>query len=1423
MATALVDDEYNLQEAWDKACLSFAETTKVNLTEKPKFSIDEVLDRIREKQTEDSEKDSKYKVAKDVISKTLNFVMVLGGIAAEGASMVFAPSSLCFNAIAYLIDTGAKYKRIFSSLSDLFSRISDVLERCKIYLRLPAKAVDVALRKIINEELVCFVDICALSIKVLKTNKVLIALKVFAFDSDEGVSEQLGRLATLVERESQMRATLGFESQKTSEKNIIETRDGTKRINMGVDKLLVSERKKEADSAAKRLLAKIDSSLGNPGDAFKTVSETLGQILSEQIQGTGEWLRKDPLFKAWESPEHSPFSVFGISGDEGYGKSFLFATVVQYLQELHADSQDDMTYTSTAYYIFDEKKDRTSLVRALKVLAWQVANKDVVYRKDLSSVKATGINQVGSLWETLFSKSYKSDSTFFLLLDGVDLADKPELKEFIHLLAELHASSTGWPRFKLRILLSGRPETMNKIQTYMREGMSTIDVASGNRDDMKRFITDRMDKMEILSGDSTQVLSLRREILDNLSTQTHGDFINVGLLLHEISDKQRPSEIRDILSRSGGKRSDTIARKIEVLNATLSADDIADLNIILTWVIFACRPFSLAELESVLFFKTGEASLRPLAEKITDYYASILQIKGKPHPETKIISPYSDVALVSDSIKDFLREKPESDQSANPQNMDLSREISEAEIKIVRRFLEMICDPQLFSKFGFDNFLQQKLKGNTARVNIDADTAHLRILATCLEAMHSNASAKTSLLLDYAALYFVDHLKEADPSLAQPQHKMALGPQLVDVLTDEKNIKVWWKPESQWQRIDWIYDDSYCEAVTKWLQDSAVSKSLTEDQNKWVRNMSSKSALDADILEHVVRHAARIWLQQGQHLNGSFAVVHGYMAKIANRKDPKVERVTSDPRADTVEVSQILDAADWARRQFGLNSLGYEETRNLARTFREYGKHDKAIEYFKLASSLQEYNWLAQWGLATCYGYQKEWALAIETIEAVKNMIKAADDRADDRYLPNLDRDLARYIRERGDSGKALEIYEAILREHPDDSEASLGIILLYHKDGNPEGLLKYLETLRDSTDDQTGLNRMTRTFHLHCYNDEYHKALSSLCSDDKTFDAIYQSYQTAIAGAKEQIPKEVKAGDGYEVQYRAYQGTLMHNLAILCFENCSDNPERREFGIAQWESVLQMESQTYEYYLNVAKEQAHEKLAIAYFKEACRHPSEAPTLLQRLKELGSSKPKYLFSETTSYTTELTARYYLLQGDHQKVLDVLRPAVKHNMDMLSDDDPLNDWQGYQGLARTLMWAGHDADCQAAWSLIVPLDDATDAEAEAESPGVETPAAPFKGPMTCYCDGDCGITWTVPDDFYVCRECYDIQFDLRCLNKLREGSLKGRVCDKDHDMLYVPPYDAAERRRIGNGNVLVGEEIIPVNEWLRRIKAKWALE
>ncbi|KAJ5118107.1 hypothetical protein N7448_004246 [Penicillium atrosanguineum] len=1426
MSATEIKEDYNLQEAWDRACASFAQTTKVDLTITPKYTVDEVLDQIQTKQDEDDERNNKYKVAKDVIGKTLTFITVLGGIAAQGASMVFAPSSLCFNAISYLISTGAKYKRIFSSLAELFQRISDVLERCKIYMRLPPDAVDISLRKIINEELVCFVDICALSIKVLKGHKIFTALKVFAFDGDEGVSGELNRLANLVERESQMRGTLGFESQKISEMVIIENRDGTRKINASVDSLINFEKKRDVESASKRILKNIDSNLDTPSESYKIVQTTYRRLLNEQVEGSGAWLRSDPLYTAWTSTQDSSLSILGISGAEGYGKSFLFAAITKDLQEIDPQATEDLTCTSAAFYTFEQGLDDASLTKALKVLAWQVANTDIVYRKDLSSVQLSGVNQVENLWELLFAKSYKSDSSFFLLFDSVDRMDTAHFKGLIQLLTNLQAVSETWPRFKLRILLSGRDETIGNIKRQIGEDFAVIDVASKNSDDLRNFITDRMNKMDILSGSSDQVLHLRQEILQALMTETHGDFVNVGLILHEISGKQRPGEIRDILSRSGGNRSDTIVRKMELLNETLSDDDISDLNTLLTWVVFAKRPLSLQELEAVLFLKTRESSLRSLAEKITNQYSSLLRILGEPHPVTKITPPASKVMLVSDSIEEFLRTELQPGDPEDAQNLNRIGDVDEVEVRIVRRFLESVCDPKLFNKFGFDDFFQRKLKGKSARAGVDIETANLRIVADCLEVICSSESPDSAPLLDYAIACFAGHLMDADPSLTQPQHKMALGPRLVQLFADEATIAQWWTTENTWLRAMWIFDDEYTDVMLRWLQDSAFTKNLSSDQIRWVKSLSSKSEPDADLLEHIARFMGRRWLQEGtEGIVYTFAAIHGYLTKIESRKNPSLDRFDINAEIEDVETSRIFDAAQWVQHQIGLDKLGYEETRNLARTLRDLARHPEAIEQFKIASSLQSDNWLSQWGLAGCYASQREYKMAIEVLEATAKSIESGEIAdADEAKLELfwISRELAEWNKEAGNTDQTLAIYKSILQVEPDDYETALSLMTFFHENNNYQGLLEFLQSRKDSTDKATGRDHRTEAFHAHYDNEKYHEALFALAYNTEHFEAILESYNIAVNAAKKRYTEARQAGNIAEEEFgRVCQALLMHRAALLCYNNTTNIEEHREFAIDQWVLILQMDEPS-ESYLPIAKSMVRKKLATVCFQEARRDPATAEQYLEHLEQTASLKKKGYWEGTyeETYPMRLISRWYALQGDEHKAKDTLRAPVKVYLDLLSDEDPLNDWQGYHGLAMHLMSAGQDADALAAWSLIVPIDDM---ETEDNLSETDSKPAELQGPMLDICDGRCRTKWSFADNIYVCRDCDYVEFDEGCLKKLREGTLVPEVCGKNHEMLHVPSYDAADREKIGAGNVKVGEHILPVEEWLQRLKTDWAIK
>ena len=799
--------------------------------------------------------------------------------------------------MSYLIQTGAKYKGIFSSVAELFKRISDVLERCKIYLRMPPEAVDVSLRRIINDELLCFVDVCALSMKVLKGHKILIALKVFAFNTDEGVSGQLARLAELVERESQMRGTLGFESQKNSEKNIVETRDGTKKINAGVDKLLELQQKNEEGIKERKQLQEVDTYLDTPSESFAKMRGKYRDLRGKKVDGSGQWLRNDPVYTGWAScDDESPLDVLCISGGEGYGKSYLFPTIIGDLQERVSKVTDNLSRTSIGYYFFEQESptrgaaqsaanDPPCLVKALKTVAYQLASHDPVYRKELaSSAKSMEANQITQLWDALFAKSYRGDSTFFILLDGAERIVWENLKQLLNVLADLQKNSDTRGRFRLRILFSARNETVRYITSHLNGGTSTIEIPSKNNYDIELFINNRLGSMDILSGGSTQVEALKKEILQGLLKEGHGDFVKIGLLLNQIGDKQRPGEIRDVLSRSGEERSNTIAREIKRLNETLGEDDISDLNELLVWVMNARCSLMLCELEAVLFVKNGELSLRSLEDEINGRFSTLFRIEGEIDPKTKNMPPSATVALVSNSIEECFRAKSVSQEAeADDGQLELNStgDVLESEVKIVRRFLDLVCDPKLFKKFEFEAFFERKLFKKSARLGVDADTAHMRILMACLKATSEKVD-ESSTLVDYATVYFADHLHLIDLSLIQPQSKANVGPQLVKMFTDEEIFKRWWTENRLWMRRCWLYEDDNVDVVLKWLQESAVTKKLPEKDLAWVKSLSSKSKPDADLLEHIAKFMAHKWLQTSDwNVAELFYWVNAYSNKVS--------------------------------------------------------------------------------------------------------------------------------------------------------------------------------------------------------------------------------------------------------------------------------------------------------------------------------------------------------------------------------------------------------------------------------------------------------------------------------------------------------------------------------------------------------------
>lgn len=86
-----VQNEYDLQDEWNKAYKlaseSFTKTTGAGLT-KSNLSPEEVLYQIEAKQDKDEADSAKFKVAKEILGKSVESIQRLGSALAQGAGMV---------------------------------------------------------------------------------------------------------------------------------------------------------------------------------------------------------------------------------------------------------------------------------------------------------------------------------------------------------------------------------------------------------------------------------------------------------------------------------------------------------------------------------------------------------------------------------------------------------------------------------------------------------------------------------------------------------------------------------------------------------------------------------------------------------------------------------------------------------------------------------------------------------------------------------------------------------------------------------------------------------------------------------------------------------------------------------------------------------------------------------------------------------------------------------------------------------------------------------------------------------------------------------------------------------------------------------------------------------------------------------------
>lgn len=542
-----------------------------------------------------------------------------------------------------------------------------------------------------------------------------------------------------------------------------------------------------------------------------------------------------------------------------------------------------------------------------------------------------------------------------------------------------------------------------------------------------------------------------------------------------------------------------------------------------------------------------------------------------------------------------------------------------------------------------------------------------------------------------------------------------------------------------------------------------------------------------------------------------------------------------------------MASASWVQTELEIqepDSLWFER---LGSTYLKHENYDCALGAFRQAKELDKDSWQADEGLALTFAGQEKYQLAADEMETVLGAFRKTDDLRKEkavRFVQNL-RYLAIWKTELKEPDEAIKLYREALDIDPYEYKCVHGLLKVLESQGRIAEAQSLLDHMRDqSGKKQTkkhGVNllvEMHLDFALDDNGADYYRTIFSITQKSQDYESLHQTLQSAI-----------------DVARHGKNGTTENNdlLGVLLFYQGSALARKhndKSKAIPIWEECYKLALTMATPALMQAGRDAVREMSSYYFTQAIAagYGSQgAQDHLQNLIRFATISVEnknewWVYEDVVSRTSEmaklLLGRYYRINGELAKAQEYLRVDVQSGLDLLSDEDSENDWQGYFKLTQVLLHYGDDLNALSAWSLIAPHDlKAHSVVSEEETKVSEAPASSTavikrSGYVSQTCDGYCGKEWGFADDFYCCKYCLDVQFDQKCLDRLRAGTLDRDICSKDHEWLHVPPWSDEEYFAVGKGRVRVGGEmrdgkriggeVVDVETWLDMLRKEWGI-
>ncbi|OCT46177.1 hypothetical protein CLCR_01032 [Cladophialophora carrionii] len=1465
-APALSRAEMELKSMWQEAELEFSQLTRRSLRTDREKRLDDVLAELDRKYRapEDGGKKAKFRAT---VAQVLSCIQLLGGLAAEGVSIVFGPATLCFNAISFLIDVPGKIASVYEGVGSLFEEISHFLVLFKIYGHYTT--LDPELRDGIHKLMMSMIRICGLSIKIIEGgifHHIKIGAKVTFLNDDSGVRAELDKFKALIDKQSHVTEAVTLQHVLSSEGKLVEVLntqyENAEKLsnlegNMNIVVADVTDRRMQVILSER--VEQMATMLSMTRESAEEARKLTLNMMDNLLPGTGQWLLDDEDYQEWKSPNKDTFPLLLLSGDPKTGKSSLLASIEKDLR---------ITTTSTdiaiAYHTFtgrdgkgSKDKNRDELVFALKSMALQLAGQYRPYAKEMAALKdgfkppevGKEKDPVEKLWwdKLHFSRSSqtKEEANFVLIFDGLDELSETNRARFLKLIKTIRDEArtlTKTVRQHMRIIAAGAPKVFeNRFET--------IDISAHNSSDISLYIEEELKTTEALQGQHAEMLALLQDVREILPAVAQGSFSIVQQKLERIKEAVDSDayldDVRTILWEDPAEDSGKLAKKVlGDLNATLNAHEIAELSVLLHWCVFGVGPLTTDELRATVFLNSGKSSLQPFERKLTKKYTKVLKVEG----DQVLVEP--EIARLF-TVQGSSGWGNESASVLDNARITMTVSINQADPRTVQQFFWDLTERVGIGKFDFLTMSNNDSKGT---IRTDRAQAHYHITEQLLRLLNDEPHEKTQCLVPYAMRELPSHLKETYDSLhtieLEATQRRNIAKSLVDLLGDVEGIEKFWSAEKvvSW---DWL-EPKKAAIVENWLTDPNTVTALQPRERRWAFDMltNREQNLDEEQEEQSVYLKATIERQE-------------------DVDDTSEPGSIATPERSLEE--DVFDAAAWVQQALSLNDVNLDALwhERIAETFAQNYEPAAAKQQCEKAKELGG-GWSVDeiWAVAVEKMSQDEddpvrkeelKTLACDRLETVVEHLRSSfetPEAGDDRrqaLVRNLER-LADWQTELKCLDRAFALYEEAL-DMDQGNHSTRGVLLkAVYAEEREEEARNMLARMVNQKEPSSNLDLFPAFLWYLAVNEAASFSLEPLHiilflgQADKAFNGhVLKAIETAIA--------DVRRSNA-----TITEGVLLLYQGVCLARGTSDESHIQQ-AIRCWDDCQSLYLPS-SYDLVRIRQMAARFVAQHFFHQAKNpdvSPEEREQNFQQLLRI--NRPASL-SPSGFQPTSYLAAYYVLQGQVEEARKLFREDMIAAFVILSDHDPDNDVFGYKTIANLLMHTGDDLNALSAWALLgpddvfkipdqeAPTDKGSDSaklqelELSDDVDGVEVAAAWIEedidvkdatdrnGPIGYSCDGFCGRNWWYANDIYVCRYCPDTQFTEDCVEKLKANKLERYICDPGHSWLHVPKWSDQDALEVGQGKVRahgqlvdgkrVGGDIVEIQQWLDEIRDIWRL-